>query len=63
MSGKFDDPDHWVALAAQTRATAEFVRDVFAKRELLLIAQRYELLATRAARKVGHGTEDKQQSA
>lgn len=36
-------------MATEARAAAATLRDPFAKRELLLIAQRYELLAARTA--------------
>ena len=51
MSGKFDDPEHWLELARETRRAAELVRDGESKHALLGIAQRYELLANRARRR------------
>jgi hypothetical protein len=53
VADKIDHPpEHWMQLAADTRDAAGMVRDLFAKRELLLIAQRYELLAARAVSRV-----------
>ena len=58
LSGQFDDPEHWLKLAADARAVAVTVNDLFAKRELLLIAQHYEGLAERAARRREEGDRD-----
>jgi hypothetical protein len=44
----FDDPEYWLKLAQDSRATAERIADPFSKRTLLLIAQRYEMMAERA---------------
>lgn len=50
MPDSFDHlPEHWTRMATEARAAAATLRDPFAKRELLLIAQRYELLAARTA--------------
>jgi len=51
LSEKFDDPQHWVNMAAEARGAAEAMRDVYSKRALLLIAQRYEELAERIKRR------------
>jgi hypothetical protein len=48
LSGAFDDPEHWLKLAQDSRAAAEKLVDPFSKRTLLLIAQRYDLMADRA---------------
>lgn len=51
MSGKFDEPEHWLHLAAEMRAVAVTMNDLFSKRELVLIAQRYENIAARIIRR------------
>jgi hypothetical protein len=51
LPDKFDDPEHWLTLAAETRAAAEQMADSHSKRTLLLIAQRYEIIADRAKRR------------
>jgi hypothetical protein len=60
LSGPFDDPEHWLKLAQDTRATAQFLTDPFSKRTLLLIAQRYELMAERAKKTIEEGASLKQ---
>lgn len=52
MVAKFDDPRRWSKLAAEARAVAATMSDPFSKRELLLIAQHYEGLAQRGARRL-----------
>ena len=42
-------PVHWRQLAADARAAAELMLDPDARQELLKIAERYDLLAERAA--------------
>ena len=46
-----DDVEGWRRLAADARATANTLTDAEARRELLLIAERYELLASRAEKR------------
>jgi len=45
-----DSELHCRKLATDARASAEFLLDPYSKRTLLLIAQRYEMLAERAPR-------------
>lgn len=45
-----DSEQHSRKLASETRASAEFLLDPYSKRTLLLIAQRYDMLAERAQR-------------
>jgi hypothetical protein len=51
VPGKFDDPQHWLNMAIETRGIAETMLDVYSKRALLLIAQRYEELSERIRRR------------
>jgi hypothetical protein len=48
LSAAFDDPEHWLKLAQDSRVTADKMADPFSKRTLLLIAKRYDLAAARA---------------
>ena len=59
MSGPFDDPEHWLKLAQESRATAELMSDPFSKRTLLLIAQRYVIMAERAKQRSEQETSQK----
>jgi len=52
LSGKFDDPEYWLKLAAETRRASELAHAGDSKHALLGIAQRYELLADRAQRRL-----------
>lgn len=52
LSGLFDDPSHWRGLAANNRNAAAQMVDPYSKRTLLLIAQRYDLMAERAQRRL-----------
>jgi hypothetical protein len=51
LSGKFDDPEYWLTVANESRATAQFMGDSYSKRTMRLIAQRYEIMAERAKRR------------
>lgn len=54
-----EDADHWLTLAREARARAGALGDPFSKRTMLIIAQRYELLAERAGRVAKKPTPDK----
>jgi hypothetical protein len=51
LSGSFDLPEYWLKLAQDSRAEAEQISDPYSKRTLLLIAQRYAMMAVRAKQK------------
>ena len=63
MAGHFDDPEHWLKLARDSRVSAEWITDAYSKRTLLLIAQRYEMMAERAKRRSDEGRKDECASA
>jgi hypothetical protein len=58
MSGPFDDPNYWLKLALDSRAKADLMVDPYSKRTLLLIAQRYEIMAERARGHLGDVKQD-----
>jgi hypothetical protein len=51
VSGPFDNSEHWLKLADESRVAATHMSDPFSKRTLLLIAQRYEIMAERAGQR------------
>lgn len=48
-----DSEQHWGKLADDARASAQSIHDDYGKRTLLLIAERYDMLAQRAKLKAG----------
>jgi len=50
-SSHFNDPEHWRRRAEESRVLAEMMNDEKAKKIMLGIAEDYEKLATRAAKR------------
>jgi hypothetical protein len=46
------DPQHWRLRAEEARVTSELISDTAAKRAMLEIADRYELIANRAEQRM-----------
>lgn len=55
----FEEERYYLKLAAEARQNAQRINDPYSKRAILLIAQRYDNLAARAAEKVAIREEPK----